>query len=101
LSFLAFAGGVRVLAMRLGALGFRPGDSVKKWTMENFSLDMVRIIHEVYEKFAHIDLRADAFRIFDTIGGLEELADAGWIIANHSAAHYPTTEVQGKDFFLT
>jgi hypothetical protein len=37
-------------------------------------------------------MRDDAFRLFETADGLRELYRHGWIIANHSAAHYPIGE---------
>jgi hypothetical protein len=47
------------------------------------------LINTLYDEAVSPSVREDAFRIFDTPDGLIELHNRGWVIANHSAAHYP------------
>jgi len=53
---------------------------------------MIDIIDSVYEDFTSETFRKDAYRIFDTVEGIRELHHHGWLIANHSASHYPLGE---------
>jgi len=92
LSLLSQLDGIRFLRSKLKKLGFRQGTSIKKFVRINFSQEIVDIIDDLYMDFTNENFRKDAYRIFDTIDGTKELLDNGWLIANHSAAHYPLGE---------
>ncbi len=63
---------------------------------------MIDIIDEVYIDFTTQTFRDDAFRIYDDEKGIQCLDDSGWLIANHTASHYPissridTDEIMGE-----
>lgn len=92
LSFLTRSDGMRFLRSRLRALGYSTGDSVRAFTLDHFSAEVLAAIDAVYEQFTREQDRADAFRLFDDVAGIAALGEAGWEIANHSASHYPVSE---------
>ncbi|MCX6907193.1 MAG: polysaccharide deacetylase family protein [Verrucomicrobia bacterium] len=98
LSFLSFCDGLRVLRSRLRPLGYMPGESLKRWSLDHFSEDMIRIINDVYCSLTTDLFRLDAFRLFDDREGLKVLANEGWLIANHTQAHYPVGPSPGEVF---
>ena len=92
LSFLTFTDGMRFLRSKLRPYGFKTAMSVRSFTLDHFSDEIVTAIDEVYRKFSDERTRLDAFRLFDDVSGIAKLRDHGWEIANHSASHYPVSE---------
>lgn len=92
LSYLSQTDGLRFLRSRLKPLGYRAGESLKAFTMDRFSPEMIAAIDSVYNEMTDETMRDDAFRIFDTMEGLRSLQMSGWVIANHTSAHYPVSE---------
>ncbi len=88
---------LRFLRSRMRKLGVDPGSSVKDTTMDAFSPELREAVEKAYRKHLPEHARLDAFRIFDTIDGLRALAEAGWTLANHSAAHWPIGERSAID----
>ena len=99
LSYLAQVGGLTQLRQGLRSHGYRTGSSVKSFVMDSFSRAIVETIDETYADIASETARSDAFRMFETVGGLRTLREDGWIIANHSAAHYPVGERAASSMF--
>jgi hypothetical protein len=52
----------------------------------------------VYDKYTTEEFRQHAFDVFDDRNGLLHLKENGWIVANHSAAHYPLSISLGERF---
>lgn len=94
LTYLNYLDGLRFLRSRLRKHGFIPGMSVKDSTLDSFSESILQAIHQLYEEFTSAEVRQDAFRLFETEEGLRKLATENWVIANHTAAHYPVGEAQ-------
>lgn len=92
LSYLSFIDGLRFLRSRLKKYGFKIGESIKSFTLDNFSLDLIDEIDSVYCRFASSEVRNLGWSIFETEKGISKLRQYGWLIANHSAAHYPVGE---------
>jgi peptidoglycan/xylan/chitin deacetylase (PgdA/CDA1 family) len=92
LSFLTFTDGMRFLRSKLRPLGFKTNMSVRSFTLDHFTPEIVADIDEVYRNFTDEFIRQDAFRLFDNVNGIAELHRQGWEIANHSASHYPVSE---------
>ncbi len=92
LSYLTFTDGMRFLRSKLRPLGFKTDMSVRSFTIDHFSAEIVADIDEVYRNFSDELGRQDAFRLFDDVNGIAELHRQGWEIANHSASHYPVSE---------
>src|SRR3990167_5164550 len=90
---------MRFLRSRLRKWGYQGPQSVKRFTKEHFSEEIRQVIREVFCKFTSEQQRQDAFRLFDTWEGVKELRDAGWLIANHTASHYPVDEASALGFF--
>ena len=90
LSYLNSIDGMRFVRHRLRSLGFKSGDSVRNFTNQHFSPEILSIIDAQFDRFTTPAQRHDAFRMFDDLDGLRQLRDTGWTIANHSAAHYPS-----------
>lgn len=88
LSYLAHVDGIRLLRSRLRKQHHDVPLRLRTWTVQNFTLDLLAIIDEVWEELSTPAFRRDAFRILDTVDGIAELAAAGWTVANHGAAHY-------------
>jgi len=97
LSGLRFADGLRVLRARLRPHGYLPTTSLKAWLTRHFSPDILSVVHSTYEERVPDWVRRDAFRIFETSDGLRALVQSGWVLANHTAAHYPAFESCGQD----
>ena len=49
-------------------------------------------IQNLYEEICPEFIQKDNFRVFDDLNGVAFLKNNGWIIANHSASHYPIGE---------
>ena len=92
LSFLTFTDGMRFLRSKLRPHGFKTAMSVRSFTLDHFTTDIVTAIDEVYRHFSDELDHQDAFRLFDDVNGIAELQRQGWEIANHSASHYPVSE---------
>jgi hypothetical protein len=92
LSYLHGVDGLRFLRSRLRKLGLPVQRELKWFTADHFSKEVLAAIDEVYKRFSQDIFREKAFELFDSITGLQELEAAGWLIANHSAAHYPVSE---------
>jgi len=99
LSYLSQVDGLRFLRSWLKPFGYILGQSIKAFVMDHFSLEIVEQIDAIYRQFTRKLDREDAFRIFDTIEGVEILQRNGWEIANHSSAHYPLSEASHIDHF--
>ena len=72
---------------------------LKGATLDQFSLDVVAAIDEIYQRFTTADQRADAFRIFAAADDVRSLHENGWLLANHSARHYPVSENSAIELF--
>lgn len=92
LSWLSSRDGMRFVRARLVRSGLAPGQHVRGAVLDHFSPALLAEVDAVYRQFTREIDRADAFRLFDSWRGLQELKDAGWTISNHSAAHYPLLE---------
>jgi hypothetical protein len=99
LSYLADGGALNHLRRRLRRHGYRTGRSVKNFVMDNFSTAIVEAIDATYVDLVSETGRSDAFRMFETVAGLRTLKQDGWVIANHSAAHYPVGEPPASCMF--
>ncbi len=99
LSYLSRTDGLKFLRNRLKPFGCTINQSLKAFTMDHFSLEIVDIIDEVYQEFTREIDREDTFRIFDTLEGIATLHQNGWEISNHSAAHYPVSEDSHIHYF--
>ena len=104
LSYIHGAGADIELREKLRALGVTDSYLVRHFVLDTFCDDVLAAIDQVYALVADPFMQEEAFRVFDTPEGLSELYRAGWILANHSAAHYPIgesgVEVSVLDQFL-
>lgn len=92
LSYLSHVDGMRFVRSRLKPYGYTLEKSVKGFTMDHFSEEIINAIDSVYNEFANKITQKDAFRLFDTMEGIQVLHQNGWEITNHSSAHYPVSE---------
>jgi peptidoglycan/xylan/chitin deacetylase (PgdA/CDA1 family) len=99
LSYLSQTDGLRFLRSRLKPFGYTLNQPIKAFTMDHFSLKLIKVIDAIYEEFVPEHVRSDAFRIFDTMEGIGILHKNGWEIANHSSAHYPLGEAGHIEHF--
>lgn len=99
LSYLRYVDGLKVLRSRLAELGHRRSVSVKRFCLDNFSKQVLDWIDATFERFTSPAERADGFRIFETADGVRKLEQAGWTIANHTAAHYPVGDDSAGHLF--
>jgi len=97
LSLLSYLTDMVSLVGRLEKFGYKEGNNIGKFVLDNFSEDIYRIIDEFYKKNTDDIIRREAFSIFDTMGGLELLKEDGWTMVNHSSSHCPLTENYGID----
>jgi peptidoglycan/xylan/chitin deacetylase (PgdA/CDA1 family) len=99
LSFLNSCDGLRHLRWRLKKHGYAAGDSLKRFVLDRFSLSLLEELDAVYLASTSEPQRADAFRLFASRDELLALREAGWIVANHTAAHYPVSEPTAIELF--
>ncbi len=92
LSYIASTDGLKVLRSRLKKYGYSIKNNVRDFSISSFSKDILDVINLTYKEFAPEHFREDAFRIFDDVKGIKFLLNNNWVIANHSASHYPITE---------
>ena len=92
LSYIASTDGLKVLRSRLKKYGYSIKKNVRDFSINNFSKDILNEINLTYDEFSPEYFREDAFRVFDTIGGIRFLLNNDWELANHSTSHYPITE---------
>jgi len=89
-------GAIERLAVGLETLGYHSG-SVRDFTMDNYSDELVGIIDEVYESLADDDQARDRRSLHTGIDGLSALRAAGWELGNHSSRHLPLLESTAED----
>lgn len=92
LSYVHAAGADGELRERLHGLGLSRSELLRHFTMDRFCDEVLTAIDQVYAAVAEPSAQHRAFRIFDTPEALSELRRSGWVLANHSAAHYPIGE---------
>jgi peptidoglycan/xylan/chitin deacetylase (PgdA/CDA1 family) len=92
LSALAYRPEKNILKDQLKPWGYEEGLSVKEFTLNHFSLDMFRMINELYEKVFTKEEKERAWLLFDTVEGMKDLKNEGWLLTNHSRLHYPIGE---------
>lgn len=92
LSYLHSIDAGRHLRARLRRFGYSGKMLVREFTMDRFGPDVLSLIDQLFDETTSLATREDAFRIFETPAGLLELHRHGWVVANHSAAHYPVSE---------
>lgn len=92
LSYLSSIDGLRFLRSRLIKYGYKIGESIKSFTLDNLSLELIDEIDAVYCRFASSEVRNLGWSLFETEKGISKLRQYGWLISNHSAAHYPVGE---------
>lgn len=73
---------------------------IRDFTLMEFSPDLLRIIDGLFDRWASHAVQKSAFTIFETEEGLKTLQARGWLLANHSAAHYPLNAKQSCDVML-
>ena len=101
LSYLNSIDAMRLLRTMLRKHGFETGDSVRVFTLDNFSEEVLAYIDELFRRFTSHQQRDDAFRMFEDREGVKNLQKQGWTIANHSAGHYPVSQVHSLNRFQT
>ncbi len=97
LSVLSQGNGLAALRERVRARHATVPDRLRTWSLHNFSTALVDAIDEVYSACVTARARTEAFRLFLTVAQVGELAEAGWLITNHTAAHYPLASTVGWD----
>jgi peptidoglycan/xylan/chitin deacetylase (PgdA/CDA1 family) len=100
LSYLHYHDGDRFLRTKFRKRGIEINKNLKDLTFKHFSDELLQDIDSVYNDMTTEEFRLDAFRIFDDVEGINYLRKNGWLIANHSAGHYPITEEAYKHEFL-
>jgi peptidoglycan/xylan/chitin deacetylase (PgdA/CDA1 family) len=89
LSYLCSIDAARHLRTRLREYGYSRREAVGEFVISHFGHDILSVINALYDEVLSHAAQNDAFRIFESCDGLIELHKRGWLIANHSAAHYP------------
>ncbi|MDG2262145.1 MAG: polysaccharide deacetylase family protein [Actinomycetota bacterium] len=87
---------IDLLKQRLGEFGYC-GESVKDFTMDHFTDDVLEVIDTTYRECADEDQRLDREHLHMQPHDVAALDDRGWLIANHSARHLPLLEATASD----
>lgn len=75
-------------------------ESVKCFCLDNFTVALVDAISGMFYNLATQEEVEIAKNLFDHIQGLQCLQENGWLLANHSANHYPIAEKCGYQYFF-
>lgn len=89
LSYLNAVGAGGRLRSRLGKYGCALSDSLSEFTLTNFRFELLDIIDELFKEVASPVAQKRGVDLFDGPDQLRSLYEQGWVIANHSASHYP------------
>ena len=90
LSAIAAAGQLSTLKKSLRKLGYRNAMSVGDFTLLNFSDKVLWAIDEIYTLVSsQFSLHGP---LFENLDGIKLLRERGWMLANHTASHYPICE---------
>jgi len=84
----------------LNKFGYKISSSIKKFTTNNFSLEMAKEIDELYNSCTTKEFRQDSFRLFMSIEDLSFLQDNEWTITNHSSSHYKLSDQYNQKLFF-
>ena len=84
----------------LKKFGYKISLSIKKFTTNNFSLEMAKDIDELYNSCTTKEFRQDSFRLFMDIDDLNFLQNNKWTITNHSSSHYIMSDKYNQKLFL-
>jgi hypothetical protein len=101
LSYLHDRDGLTLFRSQLRRRGHTPSGPVKDYVLDHFSEWILDEIELAYRELTSERERTDAFRLFDTADGLAHLRANGWLMANHSAAHYPIGEETYRERFAS
>lgn len=99
LSYLDSIGRTNRLRPFLEKKGMANKDSIGLFTLDHFDLEIVNNIRETYQEFTSTEQRNDAYRMFMDRETILSLHESGWCIANHSARHYPISQVHSLHMF--
>jgi hypothetical protein len=99
LSYLTHVDGLRFVRSGLRKIGVNCDKGVRNTVMSHFSVGVRDVIDQVYLNHTSAELRDDAWRLFDDVNGLRYLHENDWVIANHSASHYPVSESSFAESF--
>ena len=89
LSYLNAVGAGGRLRSRLHKYGCSLSDSLSEFTLTNFRFELLDIIDELFKEVASSVDQERGVDLFDGPDQLRSLYEQGWVIANHSASHYP------------
>lgn len=101
LSWLRHVDGLRHVraALRDRLAGLPAGTPLRASTMDRFEPRIAQCILDLHQKMTTPAQREAAAALFDDRAGLRSLRDAGWLLCNHSAAHWPIGEAAAIDHF--
>lgn len=91
-SLIAQLDGLRFLRSEMRKRKIDYSKGLKASTIDFCSAELLEIIDKVFNKFATDILKNDMYRLFDDVAGIQKLHDSGWLITNHTAAHFPVSE---------
>jgi hypothetical protein len=92
LGYLTQVDGMRFIRSGLRKLGISFSGNIRGLVMDNFSDEVLELIDRVFIDHSSAAIRDDAWRLFDDVEGTRALLNSDWVIANHSASHYPVSE---------
>jgi len=88
----------KVLRSKFKKLGFSNADLLRTFTIDKFSLDVVKIINDVFHEKMELGTISMP-RLFVNSEEIKELSAFGWEIGNHTANHYAVSEDSAIDLF--
>lgn len=93
LSYLKNVDRLRSLYPILYKYGFKAGDNVRRFTLIHANEEIISAVNDIYERHTSLLQRQDAWRLFDTVEGIQHLREIGWDISNHTCGHLPLQNV--------
>jgi peptidoglycan/xylan/chitin deacetylase (PgdA/CDA1 family) len=92
LSYLNATGAGERLRTELLRYGCSLTDSLSEFTLTNFRLELVEVINAIFKEVVSPAAEERGVGLFDGPDQLRALYEQGWVIANHSASHYPNRD---------
>jgi peptidoglycan/xylan/chitin deacetylase (PgdA/CDA1 family) len=103
LAWLNSEGLLPMLKNSLKAAGYiiPPQTSLREFTLGEFDTNLRTIINQCFIAHASPRVILAAHKLFDSVRNLQNLKAKGWVMANHTASHFPVSEKKSLPLFLS
>lgn len=103
LAWLYANGYLNKLRKSLSTSGYQIPEGVvlREFTLGEFDIQLRNMIHEIFAENAGPAVVQAAQSLYDSVEGLCSLKESGWVLANHTASHFPVSEKKSLPLFIS